>query len=177
MKLVAQFLIRNYPIMDSFITTFHIDWKIIIAQGINFVVVLAVLYFFALKPLKKLMSERQNRIEGGLTDAKHNAELLEATKKEYDAVIARAKEEAHTLFQEGKHDAEAKRAAMMEEAQADVHAMIETGKKTLESQKTKMVEEAKKEIVSLVVAATEKLLQDHDDKDFDHKQIKHIQKA
>ena len=163
--------------MDSFITTFHIDWKIIIAQAINFVVVLAVLYFLALKPLKKLMSDRENRIKGGLEDAKRNEEMLAATKKEYDAIVARARVEAHTIFQEGKHEAEVKKAEMMEQAHADVTVMIENGKKTLESQKVKMVEEAKKEIVSLVVKATEKLLEDHDDKTFDQKQIKNIKKA
>ena len=48
--------------MDSLITTFHIDWKIVIAQVINFGIVFAVLYFFALKPLSKLMKEREDII-------------------------------------------------------------------------------------------------------------------
>ena len=40
-----------------------------------------------------------------------------------------------------------------------------------------MVEDAKKEIVSLVVRATEKLLEQEDTKGFDEKVIKHITKA
>ena len=48
--------------MDSIISTFHIDWKIIIAQAINFGVVFIVLYIFALKPLSKLMNERAEKI-------------------------------------------------------------------------------------------------------------------
>lgn len=163
--------------MDSFITTFHIDWKIIVAQAINFVIVLAVLYFLALKPLKKLMKDREDRISGGLADAKHNAELLATTQKEYDAIVAKAREEAHTIFQDGKREAQAKKDEMIEQAHTDVARMIETGKKSLEGEKVKMVEEAKKEIVSLVVAATEKLLEDHDNKSFDAKQVKHIKKA
>ena len=55
--------------MDSIISTFHIDWKIIIAQAINFVIVFAVLYFYALKPLSKLMKERSEKISQGLDDA------------------------------------------------------------------------------------------------------------
>jgi F-type H+-transporting ATPase subunit b len=163
--------------MDSFITTFHIDWKIIIAQAVNFVIVLAVLYYFALKPLKKLMSERENRIAGGLEDAKRNALMLEKTQKEYDAIVAKARVEAHDIFQAGKKEAEAKKAEMIGAAQADVAHMIESGKKSLETEKVKMVEEAKKEIVSLVVKATEKLLEDHDDESFDDKQVKKINKS
>ena len=67
--------------MDSLITTFHIDWKIIIAQVINFLIVFLVLYFFAIKPLKKMMAERADKISKGLTDATSNALVLENTKK------------------------------------------------------------------------------------------------
>ncbi|MEK7106488.1 MAG: F0F1 ATP synthase subunit B [Patescibacteria group bacterium] len=160
--------------MDSFITTFHIDWKILIAQGINFAIVLLLLYFFALKPLKKVMSERTNVIEKGIADAKHNAELVTKTTKEYEEVIGKAKAEAHTLFQEGKKEAEVKKAEMMASAQAEVESMIATGKKNLETEKNKMVEEAKVEIVSLVVAATEKILKDQGDKSVTEKAIKNI---
>jgi F-type H+-transporting ATPase subunit b len=163
--------------MDSFITTFHIDWKIIIAQAINFVVVLVVFYLLAYKPLKKLMKERSERIARGVEDAKSNASLLAHTQKEYDDVLQRARVEAHEIFQEGKAQAEIKRNEMMEETKKDVETMIAHGKKTLESEKTKMIEDAKKEIVTLVVRATEKLLEDEDHKSFTEKTVKHISKA
>ena len=162
--------------MDSLITTFHIDWKIIIAQAINFAIVLAVLYFFALKPLKKLMAERSDRIAKGLTDAKSNESLLASTKAEYDAVLAKARNEAHEIFLEGKKEAEIKKSAMMEDAKHEVESLIASGKKTLENEKARMVDEAKKEIVSLVVAATEKLLEQTADKALDEKITKRISK-
>ncbi|MES2930228.1 MAG: F0F1 ATP synthase subunit B [Patescibacteria group bacterium] len=163
--------------MESFVTTFHIDWKIIIAQAINFIIVLVILYFLALKPLKKIMSERQSRIEGGLEDAKRNAKILADTKKEYDAIVVQAKTEAHEIFQEGKRDAEAKKTEMLEQAKVDVDRMIADGKNALEGEKAKMIEEAKKEIITLVVAATEKLLEDKADASFDQKQVKNIRNA
>ena len=162
--------------MDSFIETFHIDWKIIIAQAINFAVVLFVLNFLLVKPLKKMMRERTEKITTGLSDAKTNAELLEKTKKEYDEVISKARIEAHTIFQEGKHEAETKKALMLEEAQKEVDSMISNGKKTLEGEKTKMIEEAKQEIVSLVVSATEKLLESNPNEKFDEKVLNQIKK-
>lgn len=163
--------------MDSFISTFHIDWQIIIAQAINFLIVLVIFYFLVLKPLKKAMTERTEKIEGGIKDAHTNKELLTATRKEYEAVLAKAREEAHALFQDGKKDADKKRADMLAQASADVEQMITNGKKILEAEKNKMVEEAKREIVSLVVRATEKLLEEGDTKGFDEKAIKHIGKA
>ncbi|HAQ02788.1 TPA: ATP synthase F0 subunit B [Candidatus Nomurabacteria bacterium] len=162
--------------MDSFIETFHIDWKIIIAQAINFVVVLFILQYLALKPLKKLMKERSERIEGGLNDAVKNAEILKSTKAEYDEVIAKARQEAHTIFQDGKKEAEEKKKEMLASASLEVENMIVNGKKVLESEKNKMIEEAKTEIVSLVVKATEKLLETHKDESFDKKALEEIKK-
>lgn len=162
--------------MDSFIGTFHIDWKIIVAQVINFAIVLFILQFLALKPLKKLMKERSERIEGGLSDAAKNAEILKNTKKEYDEIISKARIEAHDIFQEGKKEAEEKKKEMIESAGKEVENMINNGKKVLEAEKSKMIEEAKEEIVSLVVKATEKLLESHNDSSFDKKALEQIKK-
>ncbi len=162
--------------MDSLITTFHIDWKIITAQAINFGVVFLVLYFFALKPLGTLMKERENRIEGGLIDAKENALLLKNTKKEYNDVIAKARIEAHAVLQTGREEAEANKKEILAKTQSEVEAMIASGKRTLETEKVKIIEEAKTEIVSLVVKATEKLLQSHDNTEFDEKALQSVKK-
>lgn len=65
---------------------------------------------------------------------------------------------------------------MLEAASKDVEHMILNGKKVLEAEKTKMIEEAKGEIVSLVVKATEKLLESHTDTNFDKKSLEQIKK-
>jgi F-type H+-transporting ATPase subunit b len=161
--------------MESIISTFHIDWKIIIAQAVNFAVVFVVLYIFALKPLSKLMAERSEKIAKGMDDAKTNAKLLSETKAEYEAVLVKARSEANIIFQEGKKEAEAKKALMLEDAQKEVSLVIENGKKTLEAEKIKMVEEAKKEIVSLTMLATEKLLGSKVDGSFNAKTVKELQ--
>jgi F-type H+-transporting ATPase subunit b len=149
--------------MDSIISTFHIDWKIIIAQALNFGVVFVVLYIFALKPLSKLMAERSQNIARGINDAKTNATLLAETRAEYDAAIVKAKSEAAKIFQDGKKEVESKKTSMLEEAKKEVAVVIENGKKTLEAEKIKMVEEAKKEIVNLAMLATEKLIKSKSD--------------
>lgn len=162
--------------MDSFIDAFHIDWKIIIAQAVNFVVVLIVLHFILIKPLKKVMAERSKKIEQGIEDAKCNAEAIKATKEEYTKIIAEAKSEAHKIFQEGKIEAETKKSEMLAQSSLDVEAMVLNGKKQLEREKVTMVDDARREIVSLVVAATEKLLGDEADSKLDAKLTKRINK-
>ena len=160
--------------MDSFINTFHIDWKIIIAQAINFGIVLLVLYFFALKPLGKLMRERSDKIAKGLDDATCNAEVLKNTRAEYAKIISDARAESNKIFQEGKKEEEIKKAEMIAEAKVQVESIIANGKKSLEAEKVKMVDEAKAEIVSLVVKATEKLLEQTGDTKLDEKLAKQV---
>jgi len=163
--------------MDSFIQAFHIDWKIIIAQAINFGIVLAVFYFFALKPIKKVMAERKNTIEKGLTDAKHNEMALELTKKESEEILEKVRAEGHEIWKEAKDDAEIKKQKMLDEAKIEVQSMLDNTRKILESEKARILDEARTEVVSLVVRATEKILEDDIDHSFTDKQLKHIKEA
>lgn len=160
--------------MDSIISTFHIDWKIIAAQAVNFAVVFAVLYYFALRPLSYLMLKRTEKIVKGIADAKTNAETLAKTHAEYAKAIADAKAEANKIFQDGKKEAEANRAKMLEEARTEVSVLLANGKKALEADKAKMVEEVKKEVVSLAMAAAEKILSEKIDGNFNAKTVKEL---
>ena len=144
--------------MDSLISTFHLDWKLMVAQAVNFAIVIIVLYFAALKPLKKLMDERGATIQSGLDNAKKQEALLAAQQAEYDAKLSEARTEAANMMKEVKKDAEAKRNELIEKAQADVTATIAAGKAQLAADKAKMLEDAKKELVALVMNATEKVL-------------------
>ncbi len=144
--------------MESIISTFHIDWKIIVAQALNFAVVFVVLYIYALKPLNKLMAERGEKISKGLDDAKSSALMLKETGVRQEEVLAKARKEAEVVFQTGKAEAETKRVEMLEQTKNEVTKMVEDGKRMLEAEKAKMVAEAKSEIVALTMLATEKIL-------------------
>ncbi len=157
--------------MDSLITTFHIDWKIIIAQLFNFAVVFFVLYRFAIKPLKKLMDERGAAIAGGLENADKQKELLAAQQAEYDATLAKARAEAAALMKEMKNDANTRRDEMMAAAHEDANQILAAGKKQLEAEKQKMLDEAKKELVTLVMNATEKVLGESMNEKVEHKLV------
>lgn len=144
--------------MDSLIATFHIDWKLMAAQAVNFAVVLVVLYWFALKPLGKLMDERKATIEKGLSDAKDNASKLAETEKAYAEALAQARQEASEIVTTAKKNAESEKTRIMESAKDEAIAILAAGKSQLEAEKTKMINDAKKELADLVVAATEKVL-------------------
>ena len=160
--------------MESIISTFHIDWKVIIAQTFNFGAVFVVLYIFAIKPLNKIMSERKNKIEKGLADAKENASILSQTEIKHEEILSQARLEAHEIFQNVKNEADAKRAEIIEEAKREANLIVENGKQILENEKRKLITEEHEEIVALVMNGIEKLLSQKIDHVSTEKMIKEL---
>lgn len=144
--------------MDSLISTFHIDIKLLIAQIINFGIVFIVLYVFAIKPLAKTMTDRSKKIEKGIKDAKNNAEQLEKTNQEYKQMIAKGRSEAHELIKKANLDSEIKRHEIITKAKEEVSSIVLEGKAQLSAQKIEMIKEAKAEIIDIIAKATKKVL-------------------
>lgn len=166
--------------MDSLIETFHLDVKAIIAQLVNFAIVFGVLWFFALKPLTKMMRERTNKIEKGLADAKKNEEKLVALEDDRKKVLSKAKKQGLAVLEEASKKAELEHHEALDKTKKEVAGIIAKGKEQLASEKTKIISETKAEIGDMVVAAADKLLGEALTKEMDekltHKIIKEYEK-
>jgi len=163
--------------MESIVSTFHIDWKIILAQAVNFGLVLLVLYFFAVKPLQKLMRERSERIARGVADAKANALLLEKSQSEYKATLVRARKEGEEFFEKAKREAIIEKEKLLEDARLEVARVKADGERKMEEEKIRMVKEAKGEVASLVLQASERLLDEKLPRGYDAKAIEELIKV
>ena len=58
-----------------------IDWRLLIAQLVNFSILVIILYKLLYKPVLKVLNDRKEKIEQGLKDAKSLGEELERTKE------------------------------------------------------------------------------------------------
>ena len=143
--------------MDSIISTFHIDWKIIIAQAVNFGVVFIVLYIFALKPLLKLMAERSGKIEKGIDDAKKSGELLQKTTEEYEQNTIKLRKTAMGAQKELTQDLEKLRAENLNRIKADNEEWAKKRIEQMEIDKKALVEGVRGELVTL---AAKKIMED-----------------
>ena len=77
--------------MEELVKTFHIDAGLLLAQLVNFLIVLVVLYKFAYKPILKTLNDRTGKIEKGLKDAEDaQIKLAEMEKKEKE-ILTKAK--------------------------------------------------------------------------------------
>jgi F-type H+-transporting ATPase subunit b len=145
--------------VDAVVSTFHIDWKLIIVQLVNFAIVFFVLYRYALKPLAALMNDRKNTISKGVEDAATNAALVEQTKALFDQEKTKAQEQAQQLMHAMKKEIEEKRVAMLAESREQSEKILADTRIQLEQEKNTLIKEAHNAIAILVVQSTQKVLE------------------
>lgn len=157
--------------MDELIKTFHIDYKLLIAQMINFGIVFAVLYFLAIKPLMKIMNERTIKIEKGLKDAKQIEKRMEEIKALEGEKIATAKKQAEEIVSQAGKLAEDKKKELILKTQKEITEMTKEAKAEALMIKKETMAEIEKESMNLVVSATKKVLKETATAEIDEKII------
>jgi len=145
--------------MDSLISTFHLDVKLLIAQVINFAIVFAVLYYFALKPLFKAMAERTAKVEKSLEDAQKIEERLNQAEDEYKEIVKKAKQEAAGVMEKTSKEAEARREELIARTKEEIGVIINTEKEKIHADKARTLKEIKAEVADLVALSLEKILE------------------
>ena len=162
--------------MEELIKTFHIDWKLIVAQLVNFAIVLWVLKKFAYGPVLKMMTERADKIEKGVKDAESaGAKLAEITEKE-KAVLVEARKQAQEIVAKAEALALKSKDEIIAEAKVQSEKVLADSAKKIEQEKNQMMQEVKGQIASLVISATSKIVDikvdEEKDKDLIAKAIK-----
>jgi len=162
--------------MDSLISTFHLDLKLFIAQVVNFAIVFSILYFFAFKPLFKMMGERTAKIAKSLKDADEIEKRLSSTEKEQTDIIVAAKKQANLIIEEANRRGDEKRAELVDKAKEDIGQVMNNERAKMDRDKAETLKEIKAEVADLVVMTVEKLLDEKMDSAKDQKLIKDLVK-
>lgn len=144
--------------MEEIIKTFQIDWKLLIAQAINFAIVAGVLWWFAVKPLLKLMQNRTETIEKSLNDAQRIESELKATEERKAEEIVKAKQEAQKILATAQKQAEANKQEILTAAQDSLQQLKNKARQEIISAKEQMLGEVKTAVADLVVLTVEKVL-------------------
>lgn len=151
--------------------TLGIDWKLFLAQLVNFGIVLFVFWKWVVKPLGTTLTKRQERIEEGL----RNADLTEEEKKKFEewklAEMKKVRTEADHILRTTTDTANQIKQETIVDAQKQAVKVMEQAKASMESEKSQMMKEAKQELATLVVSASEKILRGKLDLKKDHELI------
>ena len=132
---------------------FGINWKLLIAQMINFTILLFVLKIILYKPILKMLEDRKNRIAEAEENAASIEKRLEKIEKEREKTISKASDEATKLLEEATKSSSEIITEAHEKAALDIEQVIVKAKDQIAQDREKMRSEIRTELADLVATA------------------------
>ena len=146
--------------MDQLIVKLGIDWKLLLAQAVNFAILVYILQRYAFKPLMKSLKGRQEEIAKASAQAREvESRLKEAESVKHD-ILEKARRDGEVKVKEAVKDAARLHDEKLGEAHAEAERIIAQGAAVLEKERVALRGELKKDMGALVVAAVEKAVGD-----------------
>lgn len=140
-----------------------IDPKLLIAQAVNFILLLIILQRIGYKPILKMLNDRTEKIEKSLKQAKKIEEELQNTEKTKIAEIKKAKYEAQEIIKQANELAEKKAQEMIEGTKVKTQEIVASAKQEIQAEKESSVQEAKKEIAEISIQIAKKIIKNNFD--------------
>jgi len=150
---------------------FGVDWKLMLAQIVNFAIVAFILWRFAIKPLMFSMEKRNKEIEQGLKDAEESTKKLVESDREIRKNLQASQAKATEIIMQAKKDAEDEKHAIVEKTKQEVKHLIAKAKEQITNQQEEMVLEAKAELADTVVETIKLVMDNKMNKEVDKKYI------
>lgn len=140
------------------IGTLGINLKLFLAQLINFLVILLVLWRWAYRPLLRVMHERQKTIHDSLDNAKKIETRLGQAEQEYQEKMKQARRDAAAVIEQTEADAREYAATMKKKTEEDIQKLVHTAKAKITEEKDAAVREVRSHAAELITSAIAKVL-------------------
>lgn len=130
----------------------------ILAQMLNFFILVWILARFAFKPLVSMMQERRDRIAKDLADAQNARQEAEQFKSDYAAQIANARQEAQQIVEKAVQQAEATTREQLAAAREQIEHEKERARQDIVNERDRAMNNLRNEVISLSVAMATKVV-------------------
>ena len=147
--------------MQALLSAFGISGSLLLAQAVNFGILLVVLWYFLYKPVMKVLAERQQKVAQGVMDAERAAEKLKGADAEAAVVVSKAEGDAEGIVTGARETANAEKARIVKEADARAAAIAADADARAKETAAKSLRESEKEVARLAVLAAEKVIREH----------------
>ena len=132
---------------------FQVNLFQVIVAALNFVIFLALMWTFAFKPISKMLTDRQERIEQGLRDAEQAKRDRESAEQERLSTLAEARRESNDIQARAQKVAQETRDADIAATREELERMRVRAAADIESEKTRAIGELRNEVADLALAA------------------------
>jgi F-type H+-transporting ATPase subunit b len=142
-----------------------ISWQGLIGQLVNFVLLFALLYFIAYKPIRRMLDERSNRIKVSMDQAEQIKEQMVKTDEQVRQQLEAARMEGQNMLTQAGQIGERLKEEAREEARHEAEITIARARTEIQRERDQAIEELKRQFVDLAITAAEKVISETLDKE------------
>lgn len=135
--------------------TFGLNWQLLLAQIVNFLIILYVLKRYLYPPLFKVFKKREELVKESIQKAEENEKLLEKARIQEKEVIKKAKVTADELIKESQEQA----ADIVKKAEEDAKQKADKMLRDAREQIALETEEAQKKLNEYVMKLSIEILE------------------
>ena len=144
--------------MGDLVSALGIQWSALVAQMVNFSILIFILAKFVYKPVLKVIDDRRATIVASLEKAKEIDQRMELLDADRVKVLRKADEEAASLLQRAKEEAEALHNEIEKTAKAQAAQLMAKGMEQLQNERASMANEMQNKLAHAIVLSAEKIL-------------------
>ncbi len=140
---------------------FNLDAQLIfntILIAIAVFVLFLVMSNLLFNPARKLLKDRQDRIDNDIRDAKEDKESAKALKAEYESKLRDINKEAEVILSEARQKALKNETRIIEEAKEEASRIIKRAQEEAELEKKHAMDDVKQEIIAIASLMAEKVV-------------------
>lgn len=134
----------------------------------NMIITFLVLKKFLFKPVKKMIDDRQNEIDGLYSDADHAKQEALALEEEYRLHLDNARQERDEILRDATARAQKREQEILDHARSDADAMREKARTDIAQERKKALNEIKDDISGIAIEIATRVTE----KEIDEKQHK-----
>ena len=149
---------------------FGINVWFLATQIVNFLILLLILYFFAYKPVMKMLDERSRKIRESMDEVQKVKEQAAQTEEEFKKKIDAASKEGQEVIARAMRTGEEARQRAQLEAKQEAQGLVEKARVEIQRERDETISELRQEFADLTVVAAEKVIGQSLDKNA-HRQI------
>jgi len=135
-----------------------INVQSLIAQIVNFVILLLVLGLVAYKPVMRMLDERSRRIKESLEQAETVKQQAAAAQDETKQRIAEATREGQEVVSRAVKSGEELRVKAMADAQTEAEALLTRARAEIDRERDDAIDSVRREFADLTVLAAERVI-------------------
>jgi F-type H+-transporting ATPase subunit b len=142
------------------IQSLHIDGALIIAQTVNFLLLLLILTRLVYRPLIRTLNQRREKIEASLQKVAEIEEEMAQLRTYHQNQLAKANTEAQAIIEQARTQATEEKQATLDKTKADIEELVARAHRDIDQQKEDMLRDAQLRLAEILVPALEAVLRE-----------------